>query len=485
MPEKQNTDRPSITQIDDYGSSNRTGERNIQRDESGLIDTGEPKEVAILVGVDLMSKPSLLSLEDSLTELALLAKTAGLQVVGQLTQRLDHPQPATFIGSGKLDELKMLVQESLANVVIFDEELSPRQQRELEKVLGEDVKVIDRTALILDIFARHARTKEGAVQVELAQYEYRLPRLTRAWTHLARQAGGRAGGAAGGVGVRGPGETQLEADRREIRRRISHLKRELAEIHKHREQYRQRRRRSAVPVIALVGYTNAGKSTLLNAISDAQVVAENKLFATLDPTTRRVELPSGRQALFTDTVGFIQKLPTTLVAAFRATLEEINEADLLLHVVDISHPNSDEQVAAVEEVLEELGAGEKPVITALNKVDLLDLSDPEGKHKLDEALQTYPHSIAISALTQSGIEQLLDVIDRQLRQQMVPVRVLIPYSQGELVSQFHQYGQVISEEHTNDGTILEGRVPVVLAGRFADYWLTELESDTQSDTQDE
>ncbi len=473
MPNKYRKNRPSITQVDDYGSRSSGERARLQRDASGLLSTEGPQELAVLVGVELTSKPSLLRMEDSLAELRLLAQTAGLKVVGQLTQRLDHPHPATFIGKGKLEELKSLVQETGADVVVFDEELSPRQQRELEKALGEEVKVIDRTALILDIFARHARTREGAVQVELAQYEYRLPRLTRAWTHLARQAGGRAGGATGGVGVRGPGETQLEVDRREIRRRIAHLKQELAEIHKHREQYRQRRRRNPVPVIALVGYTNAGKSTLLNAISDAQVVAEDQLFATLDPTTRRVALPSGREALFTDTVGFIQKLPTALVAAFRATLEEINEADLLLHVVDISHNNSDEQVAAVEEVLEELGAGNKPVVTALNKIDRLDRSDPQARRKLEEALANYPNPVAISALTGEGMDDLLRTIDDVLRKQMVPIRVLIPYSQGELVSQFHQYGQVTREEHTPEGTLLEGRVPVVLAGRFADYWQEE------------
>jgi GTPase len=401
-----------------------------------------------------------------------LADTAGLAVKGRITQRLDHPFSATFIGSGKLEELKALVMDLGANVVIIDDELSPRQQREIEKVLGQDVKVIDRTALILDIFARHASTKEGAVQVELAQYEYRLPRLTRAWTHLARQAGGRAGGASGGVGVRGPGETQLEVDRREIGRRIAHLKRELAEISKHREQYRQRRRQSPTPIIAVVGYTNAGKSTLLNAVSDANLLAENQLFATLDPTTRRVQLPSGREALFTDTVGFIQKLPTTLVASFRATLEEINEADLLLHVVDASHPNTDEQVAAVEEVLEELGVGDKPVITALNKVDLLDMNDPEVAAWLTNAQTEYPGAVTISALRKKGITTLLEAIDSWwLRHEMVPVRLLIPYNHGDLVAQFHEYGHVETEEYIAEGTVLIGRLPAAMAGRYADYWL--------------
>ncbi|MEA3342029.1 MAG: GTPase HflX, partial [Chloroflexota bacterium] len=309
--------------------------------------------------------------EESLDELAQLARTAGIGMVGQMVQRLEHPNPATFIGSGKVEELMEEVNYAVANVVIFDNELSPRHQRELEKALGDGVKLLDRTALILDIFAQHARTREGALQVELAQYEYRLPRLTRAWTHLARQAGGRAGGATGGVGVRGPGETQLETDRRVIGRRIAQLKRELEKVRAHRGRHRARRRREDVPVVSIVGYTNAGKSTLLNSLAGADVLAKDKLFATLDPTTRRVALPGGGVALFTDTVGFIQKLPTQLVAAFRATLEEVVEADLLLHVMDITHPQVMRQAKAVDETLEEIGAADKPTINVLNKIDRL------------------------------------------------------------------------------------------------------------------
>ncbi len=323
--------------------------------------------------------------------------------------------------------------------------------------------------MILDIFARHARTREGAVQVELAQYEYRLPRLTRAWTHLARQAGGRAGGA-GGVGVRGPGETQLEVDRREISRRIAFLKRQLEDIRQQRDQHRRQRRRSSFPVIALVGYTNAGKSTLLNALTNAHVRAENQLFATLDPTTRRAVLPSGHEVLLTDTVGFIQKLPTELVAAFRATLEEVTQADVLVHVVDISHANMDAQVAAVEEVLEDLGAGDKTIITALNKVDRLDLSDPDATARLREALVEYPHSVAISAQSAHNLDQLRSEIDEVLRERMVFVDLLIPYDHGELVAIAHSNGFVEQEEHTEDGTHIRGRLPIDLAGRFADYW---------------
>ncbi|MEZ4683841.1 MAG: GTPase HflX [Caldilineaceae bacterium] len=454
-------------------TTNRT-RRTVQRDNDGMVATKAPVEETVLVGVELHGDPGLLPLEDSLAELALLAKTAGLRVVATVTQRLDTPNPATFIGTGKLDEIHTLVLEMGATVVIFDEELSPRQQREIERVLGQEVKVLDRTALILDIFASHARTREGGVQVELAQYEYRLPRLTRAWTHLARQAGGRAGGGSGGVGVRGPGETQLEVDRREISRRIAFLKDQLEEIRKQRSLHRQHRRQSGTPVVALVGYTNAGKSTLLNALSTANVLAANQLFATLDPTTRRMELPSGHQIMLTDTVGFIQKLPTMLVAAFRATMEEVTEANVLLHVVDLSHANMDEQVGAVEEVLEELEAGDKTVITALNKLDRVDLSDPDEQARLEEALAAYPNAVAVSALTGEGLDDLRTVIDEVLYNQMAPVDVLIPYSHGELVSFFHQYGFVEAEEHTADGTHLSGRMPVELAGRFADYWVTLL-----------
>jgi GTP-binding protein HflX len=445
---------------------------HVVRDDSGLVSTSPPAERAILVGVDLAIAPQLLGMEDSLTELALLAKTAGVSVVGEVTQRLETPNPATLIGSGKLEELEILVLDRQANVVIFDDELSPRQQREIEKVMGEEVKVLDRTALILDIFARHARTREGAVQVELAQYEYRLPRLTRAWTHLARQAGGRAGGIGGGVGVRGPGETQLEVDRREISRRIAFLKRQLAEIRKHRDQYRRQRRKNAIPVIALVGYTNAGKSTLLNALTNAQVRAEDRLFATLDPTTRRATLPSGHEVLLTDTVGFIQKLPTQLVAAFRATLEEVTEADVLIHVVDASHPNLEGHIAAVDEVLEELDAGNKPVLMAFNKIDRIS-NDPEAFAELKPLMDEYPYAVAISAANGQNLDQLLTTLDKLLRERMVPMDLLIPYSHGELVNLAHTHGFIEEVEHLEKGTRLRGRIPLELAGRYAGYWFNQ------------
>ncbi len=422
-------------------------------------------ERGLLVGVTIKGQPTPFSLDDSLDELERLAETAGVTVVTRLTQTLQQPNPATLIGKGKLEELVSIVRAEDIQVVIFDDELSPRQQREIEKAIDDDeVKVLDRTALILDIFAQHAHTKEGALQVELAQYEYRLPRLTRAWTHLARQAGGRAGGATGGVGVRGPGETQLEIDRREINRKISQLKKELAEVRAHRERYRARRRASHLPLAALVGYTNAGKSTLLNALTPARVLAEDKLFATLDPTTRKMTLPSGREALVTDTVGFIQKLPTDLVAAFRATLEEILEADLILHVVDASHPNASEQAAVVEEVLDDLGAGHIPVVIVFNKIDLL-----PGRQLAPELAEDYPEAIPVSALTGENLETLLAHIEALIIARMQPIQALLPYDQGDLVDLFHTFGVVEEEVHGNDGVRLRGRLPHTLVGRFEAY----------------
>ncbi len=418
--------------------------------------------------MEIKGKPAPWRLDDSLAELARLADTAGLRVVGTLEQRIEHPNPATLIGSGKVTELVALRADTGANAVIFDEELSPAQQRELEEVFGSDVvKVLDRTALILDIFAQHARTREGALQVELAQYEYRLPRLTRAWTHLARQTGGAAArGGSGGVGLRGPGETQLEVDRREIRKRIAHLKSELEDVRTHRAQYRRRRAREAIPVVALVGYTNAGKSTLLNAISGAKLYVADQLFATLDPTTRRVALPGGREVLFTDTVGFIQKLPTALVAAFRATLEEITEADLLLHVVDITHNNAQQQVATVLEVLEELGATGQPIVTALNKMDLLAAGGSEGQ------VAGMPDAIAISALAGQGLAELLTRIEEVLTEELVEVQGLLPFQRGDLLGLLHQRGVIGREEHLPEGTRVRGRVPASLLPRFEPYLMS-------------
>jgi GTP-binding protein HflX len=429
-----------------------------------------PREKAFLVGVDIYKTQRLLSIEDSLTELALLSDTAGLDVVGELTQKLEHPNPETFIGEGKAEELKVLVEETLANVVIFDDELSPRHLRELERILGNHVRVMDRTALILDIFALHAHTREGMLQVELAQYEYYLPRLTRQWTHLARQAGGGGGrtGPGGGVGLRGPGETQLEVDRRQIRSRISHLKKELEKVEAHRSRYRSQRKRSRIPTVALVGYTNAGKSTLLNRIAKSDVFVADQLFATLDPTTRRVELPGGHQALFTDTVGFIQKLPTMLIAAFHATLEEIAEADLLLHVVDMAHPNAFSQFESVQQTLKQIDAGHIPAITALNKIDLL--SNPERAQVI---ASQYPQSIGISALTGTGIRDLLDLIQMELFEKLVPIHVKLPYQQGQLISLFHEAGQVERIEHGHGGIEIVGKIPGRMTAQFSEWQFKE------------
>jgi GTP-binding protein HflX len=428
--------------------------------------TSLPRERAFLVGADIRGQKHFLSLEDSLNELALLADTAGLEVVGELTQKLDHPHVETYIGPGKVDELKALAEETLSEVVIFDDELSPRHQRELEKIVGRTMRVLDRTALILDIFAQHAHTSEGMLQVELAQYEYYLPRLTRAWTHLERQAGGGGGraGSTGGVGLRGPGETQLEVDRRKIHKRIAHLKRELEKVEAHRTRYRSQRKRSRIPTVALVGYTNAGKSTLLNLLTHSDVYVADQLFATLDPTTRRVELPGGHLVLFTDTVGFIQKLPTALIDAFHATLEEIAEADLLLHVVDISHPNALNQFESVQDTLKEIQADHIPVITVLNKIDRL-----KNPGVAQEILRKYSKAIAISSTKNIGIPDLLRFIQEELYESYTPVHVRLPYQQGALISLFHETGQVELIEHDRNSVVIRGRVPGRLIAQFAPW----------------
>jgi len=407
------------------------------------------------------------SAEDSLRELAMLADTAGLEVVGSIFQRLAEPFPKLFIGPGKVKEVAALREETRADLVIFDDELSPAQTRNLEEELK--VGVLDRTALILDIFALHARTHEGRLQVELAQYNYLLPRLRRQWTHLERQAGTGGTGAGGVVGLRGPGETQLEIDRRLIDRRIAWLKDQLADVHRHRDLYRKRRKRSGVPVIALVGYTNAGKSTLLNALTGADVYAANQLFATLDPTTRQITLPGNHEALLTDTVGFIQKLPTQLVAAFRATLEEIDEADLLLHVVDITHPNAQEHAQTVEQTLAELGVDKKSTLTVLNKVDMLEGVDPGAVGGLVAEMGLPGDFIAVSAQRGWGLDALRERIAAALADMMVRLDVFIPYQRNDLVSLWHKRGVIEQEEHEGEGTHILGRLPREIAGQFHEF----------------
>ena len=368
--------------------------------------------------------------EDSLEELAQLARTAGAEVVGVIVQRLPRPTPAYYLGKGKLSELALLKAQLGYNLAIFDDELSPTQQRNIENAL--QTRVVDRTALILDIFARRAHTREGKLQVELAQNEYLLPRLAGRWAHLERLGGG--------IGTRGPGETQIETDRRLVSRRIHHLKQQLEAVRKHRALYRERRARRGVPVVALVGYTNAGKSTLLNALSKASAFVEDKLFATLDPTTRRLALPDGRQALLTDTVGFIQKLPPTIIVSFRATLEELDEADLLLHVLDITHPNAAEQGQTVEDILDDLGLGHKPVIVVLNKIDLLAGNEASGDEAVDRLAPHLPDidkaAVLVSAARGWGLDRLRAAIGEALDKDMQGIRVAIPCSASHLVGLF-------------------------------------------------
>jgi GTP-binding protein HflX len=417
-----------------------------------------------LAGVEISRSRPLLKAEDSLLELAQLADSAGLEVVGQMIQRLDHPYSSTYIGPGKLEEVQILVAEMDVDVVIFDDVLLPRQQRELEKQFGEEVKVIDRTALILDIFAQHAQTREGKLQVELAQLEYRLPRLTRMWTHLARQAGGRAGGASGGVGLRGPGETQIESDRREIGRRISLIKNQLDSVRAHRKRHRSKRQQTEIQVVAIVGYTNAGKSTLLNQISGADVLSADMLFATLDPTTRKATMPGGREVLFTDTVGFIQKLPTEIVASFRATLEEIIDADMLLHVVDSTHPNVAAQIEAVEDTLAELEVDHLPMVTAFNKADLL----PDGFNPIDQIPLDHA-AVLVSAMSGLGIDNLLEAVEASMVQYLTPLHVFLPYERGDLLSLLHERGQVDEENHGAQGIEVYARLPERLVPYFEAY----------------
>ena len=431
-----------------------------------LIPTSMSTQRALLVGVELRSISSMLTIHDSLDELEQLANTGGMSVVGRIYQKLAVPNSSTYIGTGKIAELIELIEITAADIVLFDSELSPRHQRELEKIIGDSTQILDRTALILYIFANNAKTREGGLQVELAQYEYRLPRLTRQWKHLARQAGGASGrtGSIGGVGLRGPGEKQLEVDRREITRRITKLKKELQKVRAHRSHHRKRRQNSKVSVVAMVGYTNTGKSTLLSRLSDTDILIANRLFATLDPTTRRITWPGGRSFLLTDTVGFIQKLPSTVIAAFRATLEEIVEADLLLHVIDVTHKCCVEQAHVVMKTLDDIGVSNIPIITVLNKTDLLiDMELPDKIHN------SFPDALPISGISGYGIPKLVDSIQKYLRASTVEMTVSLPYRNGDLISIFHKYGIAVNAMHGEESVKLSGELPVSVAPKFWKY----------------
>jgi GTP-binding protein HflX len=394
----------------------------------------------------------------SLAELALLAETAGSLVLDGVIQRRDTPDPATYLGSGKTQELRDIVVATGADTVICDGELTPGQLRKLEEILK--VKVVDRTWLILDIFAQHARSREGKAQVSLAQMQYLLPRL-RGWGEsLSRQAGGRAGGQTGGVGTRGPGETKIETDRRRIRTQMSKLRRELKEMEKSRTTQRAARHRAGVPAVAIAGYTNAGKSSLLNRLTGAGVLVENALFATLDPTVRKAKTPGGREFTLADTVGFVRHLPHQLIEAFRSTLEEVKDADLILHIVDGSDDAPEEQMAAVREVLNEIGAGGVPELVVINKCDI---ADPD---RVTTLLRREPHAVVISAMTGEGIDELLLAIEADLPHLMEEIDILLPYSRGDLLSRVHSQGDVIAIEHEEGGTRLRARVPQALAGEL-------------------
>lgn len=413
-------------------------------------------ERVVLVGV--WTSGTAQDADNSLAELAALAETAGALVLDGVIQRRDKPDAATYIGSGKAEQLRDVVLDTGADTVICDGELSPGQLIHLEDVVK--VKVIDRTALILDIFAQHAKSREGKAQVALAQMQYMLPRL-RGWGQsLSRQMGGGKGG---GLATRGPGETKIETDRRRIREKMAKMRREIAEMKTGREIKRQERKRHKVPSVAIAGYTNAGKSSLLNRLTGAGVLVENALFATLDPTVRRAETPSGRLYTLADTVGFVRHLPHHLVEAFRSTMEEVGESDLILHVVDGSHPAPEEQLAAVREVIRDVGATGVPEIVVINKADL---ADPLVLQRL---LRTERHSLVVSARTGKGIDELLALIDTELPRPSVEIEALVPYTRGKLVARAHDEGEVISEEHTPEGTLLKVRVHEELAAELTPY----------------
>jgi GTP-binding protein HflX len=410
------------------------------------------RERIVLVGVTV-PPGSEAETEMHLDELALLVDTAGADEAARVLQRRDHPDPATFIGKGKAEELRDLSEAVDADTVVFDDELSPAQSRNLEKILGRTA--IDRTAVILDIFAQNARTQEGKAQVELAQLRYRLPRLRGRGTQLSRLAGG--------IGTRGPGETQLEVDRRRLVRRMNRLESDLRRLTEQRRLQRKARRRSRLSSVSLVGYTNAGKSTLLNRLTDAGVLVEDRLFATLDPRTRRLNLPGGEAVLLSDTVGFVRKLPHQLVEAFRSTLEVVTESDLLVHLVDSTSPDPDSQIAAVRAVLHEIGAEAVGEVVVFNKADAVAPTD------LERLLARHPGSIGLSALTGSGVAGLLEVVGDRLRAAAEVVELEIPYDRGDVLAAAHREGEVLVEEHRDHAARLRVRVDRAGAARFRDF----------------
>lgn len=447
----------------------RTALRRVAGLSTELADVSEVEyrqlrlERVVLVGV--WTEGSAADAEASLAELAALAETAGSEVLEGVIQRRDKPDASTYIGSGKAAELREIVLATGADTVICDGELSPAQLTALEKAVK--VKVIDRTALILDIFAQHATSREGKAQVTLAQMEYMLPRL-RGWGEsMSRQAGGRAGGAGGGVGTRGPGETKIETDRRRIRERMSKLRREIKDMKKIRDTQRSGRRRSEVPSVAIVGYTNAGKSSLLNALTGAGVLVENALFATLEPTTRRGEFADGRPFVLTDTVGFVRHLPTQLVEAFRSTLEEVVDADLLVHVVDGSDANPLAQINAVRtvvnEVIAEHDGTRAPELLVVNKIDAAD------GLTLAQLRRALPDAVFVSARTGEGLERLQQRMAELITPTDTVVDVTIPYERGDLVNRVHADGRIDATEHTAEGTRIKARVPVPLAAALREY----------------
>lgn len=421
-----------------------------------MIVTAPPPsatEKTVLVGLE-HDGVSRWDLEESLAELRELAATAGAKVVDTVTQKLDHPTAPYYIGKGKAEEVAARCAEHGAGSIIFDDELSPAQGRNLETVTSR--KILDRTQLILDIFARRARSREGRLQIELAQLQYLLPRLTRMWTHLSRQTGG--------IGTRGPGETQLEVDRRRVQERIARLQRELEEVRKHRAIQREGRARHQWPVVAIVGYTNAGKSSLLNRLTNAGVLAEDKLFATLDPTTRQFVLPNKLKVLFTDTVGFIRKLPHTVIESFKATLEELRSADLLVHVVDVSHPQYEEHMAATDEVIRELEADGKHTLVVFNKTDRV--SNPDA---VEAALLRHPGSVAVSVKTGDNLAAFVEELQNQLAAWRLRQQFRVPQSDSAALAELHRAGHVIDIRYEGDDALVTAHIPPALEARFARY----------------